>query len=153
MQLLFEQALRYLDQGDLEQAQEALEQFITVNPSSMGYNKLGVVHARKQNFAQAKECFALALEYEPDMVPALTNLGNIACEEQDFQLAISYYRKAIEIDPDYSVSHNNLAAVYKQLNQYSEFVKEIKLAKRLEARPKGSRSWRRVFSRFWSKRH
>jgi tetratricopeptide (TPR) repeat protein len=45
------------------------------------------------------------------------------------------YRKALELAPDYAVAHQNLAAVYKRLGRYEEFVRHMKRATRLASRP------------------
>jgi len=151
---LFEQAEEHLHRGELKEAESALQKFIFSYPKDgMAHNKLGIIYAHQDNFEEAKKCFQEALLHDPNLVQAINNLGNLAREAGDLSLAIEYYKKAIALDSDYSVPHNNLAVVYKQLNQYNEFVKEIKLAKRLEARLKGERPWRRLVNKLWPKRH
>ena len=127
--------MRHLEAGELDEAEDILRTYLCGNPTdAMAHNKLGVVFVRRPNREEAKRSFEEALKHDAYLVHALNNLGNIAREEGEFERAIEYYHKAIIIDPDYSVPHNNLSVVYKQLNRYRDFVREIKTAKRLENR-------------------
>lgn len=153
---LYEKALHHLECGELDEAENALQTYLLGNPTdAMAHNKLGVIYAQQQKRAEAKRYFEAALEYDGNSVHALNNLGNIAREEGELERAVEYYQKAILIDPDYSVPHNNLAVVYKQLNRYGDFVREIKTAKRLENRkvlnPKGKPTLRDWLSHLWTK--
>lgn len=55
-------------------------------------------------------------------------LGNAAYKKKDFTTAITHYSKAIELDPTELTFHNNLAAVYFEMKQYDESVKECEKA-------------------------
>jgi len=132
---LYEKALKHLEFDELDEAEDALHSYLKENPTdAMAHNKLGVVFVRRPNLEEAKRCFKEALEHDRYLVHALNNLGNIAREEGELEQAIEYYQKAILIDQDYPLPHNNLGVVYKQLNRYGDFIREIKTAKRLEKR-------------------
>ncbi|MDP4125538.1 MAG: tetratricopeptide repeat protein [Bacillota bacterium] len=154
---IYEKAIKHLEVGELDEAEEALQLYLRDNPSdAMAYNKLGVVFVKRPNRSEAKRCFQEALKYDVKLVPALNNLGNIAREEGELEQAIEYYRKAILIDPDYPLPHNNLSVVYKQLGRYKDFVREIKTAKRLENRnvlqPKKKQTMWSLLARIWTKK-
>ncbi|OLN34016.1 tetratricopeptide repeat protein [Desulfosporosinus metallidurans] len=154
---IYEKALKHLEYGELDEAEEALQLYLKENPSdAMAHNKLGVVFAKRPNRVEAKRCFNEALRQDVNLVHALNNLGNIAREEGELELAIEYYQKAIIIDPDYSLPHNNLGVVYKQLNRYRDFVREIKTAKRLENRkvlnPERKQTFRDLLAKIWTKK-
>ncbi|MCB8816831.1 tetratricopeptide repeat protein [Desulfosporosinus shakirovi] len=156
MKSLYDRGLDHLEARDYDEAEATLKEYLTKNPTNaMAYNKLGVALAKRLNRNEAKQCFKEALNHDARHVHALNNLGNIAREEGDLEQAVAYYQKAIRIDPDYSIPHNNLSVVYKQLHRYGDFIREIKTAKRLENKkalnPKEQTfmSW---LKELWSKR-
>jgi len=55
-------------------------------------------------------------------------LGNGAYKKKDFQTAIQHYSKAIELDTAEMTFHNNLAAVYFEMKEYDQSIKECELA-------------------------
>ena len=132
---LYDIAVKHLELGELDQAEEALHAYLKENPTdAMAHNKLGVVFIQRSNLEASKRCFEEALDYDSSCIQALNNLGNIAREEGKLEQAIEYYKKAILINKDYPLPHNNLGVVYKQLNLYGDFIREMKIAKRLEKR-------------------
>lgn len=135
MKTSYDKAVKHLEFGELDEAEDALHTYLKENPTdAMAHNKLGVVFVRRPNLEEAKRCFEEALKHDRYLVHTLTNLGNIAREEGELEQAIEYYQKAILLDQDYPLPHNNLGVVYKQLNRYGDFIREIKTAKRLEKR-------------------
>lgn len=155
MESLYEKGLKYLENEELDEAEKAFLAYLESNPQdALAHNKLGVIYARRHDFYRAKERFGQALIYNPRLAQALNNLGNLAREEGEIDIAIGYYQRAIEIDPDFSAPHNNLAVVYKQLNHYGPFVREIKLAKRLQKKEEvktGRQNLRQWISNLFSK--
>lgn len=117
------------------------------NPN--GYNRLGAVKAESGDLAQAKWCFARALECDGRHAPTLSNLGNISLEEGDLDEAIAFYGLALGSDPDYAPAHHNLAVAYRQKGELGTSVRHLKLAQRLEGRRDGlevarqGHAWRR----------
>lgn len=135
MKDLYDKAVRHFEAGELSEAESALLIYLKENPSdARAHNQLGMILLKKDNYDEAKRCFEEALRYESRLVQALNSLGNIAYNKGQYEQAINYYQKAVIIDPDYSSPHNNLAVVYKQLNRYGDFVREIRKAKRLETK-------------------
>ena len=156
MKSIYEKAMKHSEVGELIEAEDAFKTYLKSNPNdAMAHNKLGVVFARMSKREEAKRCFTEALKNDAYLVQAQNNLGNIAQEEGDLERAIDYYQKAILIDPNFPLPHNNLGVVYKQLNRYGDFVREIKTAKRLENR-KASNSKEKLtikdyLTKFWPK--
>ena len=135
MDNLYDKAVKHLEIGELDEAEEALHTYLKENPTAAkAHNKLGVVYVLRTNLEQAKRCFEEVLIHDCYFVNALNNLGNIAREVGELEQAIEYYQKAILIDKDHPLPHNNLSVVYKQLNRYGDFIRELKTAKRLEKR-------------------
>lgn len=156
LRTLYEKAIKHLEAGELDEAEETLQTYVRENPTdAMAHNKLGVVFVNRLNRDEAKRCFEEALKHDAYLIHALNNLGNIAREEGELTLAIEYYQKAIRINPDYPLPHNNLGVVYKQQNRYRDFIREIKIAKRLEHREviysKDKHTFRNWLTNFCSK--
>jgi len=98
---LFATAVRDLEAGRLEEAEQKLFRYLMAHPEdAMAHNKLGVIRAKRHDYAAANELFEKALILDPHCVHALNNLGNVAREEGDLERAKSYYLKAIALDPD-----------------------------------------------------
>ena len=157
IETMYEKSLRHLELGELDEAEDALKLYLKANPTdAMAHNKLGIVFAKRSNRVEAKRCFHEALRQDVNLVHALNNLGNIAREEGELERAIEYYQKAILIDPDYSLPHNNLGVIYKELNRYTDFVREIKTAKRLENKkvlnPEKKKTFRDLLAKIWTKK-
>lgn len=135
MKNLYDIAVQHLEYGELDLAEDALHTYLKENPTdASAHNKLGVVFVQRVNFKEAERCFEESLKHDRYFIHALNNLGNIAREDGKLEQAIEYYQKAISLDKDYALPHNNLGVVYKQLNRYGDYIREMKTAKRLEKR-------------------
>ncbi len=62
-------------------------------------------------FEEAEGLYQQALEQDPYMAIAYTNLGNICFRRQDDESAEKLYRRALEIEPRQSEAHYNLGYV------------------------------------------
>ena len=112
----YQKGTECLEAGKMKDAEEAFLKLINENPKHvMGYNKLGLVYARIEDYKRAKESFQKALELDPKQVHAWSNLGNIARQEGKLEKARSYYQKALEVDPGNPIPERNLRTVEKQL--------------------------------------
>jgi len=65
----------------------------------------------EEGLIKAEEAYRKALEIEPDMAPALTNLGNLKFKSGDFVQAENFYREAIKIDPYLPQPYYNLGCL------------------------------------------
>ncbi|MGD2096492.1 MAG: protein kinase [Desulfobacterales bacterium] len=68
----------------------------------------------------AKSALLRALEFEPDSVPALLNLGYVYVSENDFPRAIASYRKAAELEPLRPESFFNLGYIYATIEDFPQ---------------------------------
>ncbi|HXE80434.1 MAG TPA: tetratricopeptide repeat protein [Vicinamibacterales bacterium] len=69
---------------------------------------------------QAAALYRRALERDPQLVPALINLGNIHYTRGHMIEAQALYERAINLSPDYFEAHFNLANVLHDLGRYDE---------------------------------
>ncbi|MFW5739883.1 MAG: tetratricopeptide repeat protein [Myxococcota bacterium] len=62
-------------------------------------------------FGEAQELYRQALELDPYLAIAYTNLGNICFRRQDDDAAEQMYRRALELEPKQAEAHYNLGYV------------------------------------------
>lgn len=84
------------------------------------YYDLGLVHAQKHDYAQAREAFEEALRLKGDEVPVLYNLGLVHMNLGRFERAIQYFRTALAIEPGMLSARNNLGICLGQLGRIEE---------------------------------
>lgn len=120
-------------QGQLDTAHEEYQLLAEQFPSDpRPLNKLGVLAAKREKYTDAKNNFRMALAIDPQHVPALTNLANLELHEGRVETALLEYQRIIAIDPDYAPAYQNMAVAYRRLGNYTEMVKKMKQAQKLE---------------------
>ena len=67
-------------------------------------------------------CFRRALEINPDLVEAHTNLGLALHNIRQFEKAISSHRLALKLKPDFSEAHTNLGLALQELGRIDEAI-------------------------------
>jgi Tfp pilus assembly protein PilF/4-amino-4-deoxy-L-arabinose transferase-like glycosyltransferase len=90
-----------LAQGHLDAAEEEYLAALDGHPGITGadaLNDLGIVAARRADYARAAEYFRRAIAYNPDYSKAYNNLGNLALEGGDAAAARRYYEQALAVD-------------------------------------------------------
>ncbi len=81
-----------------------------------------------ETFEQAERLYRQALELDPYMAIAYTNLGNICFRRQDDDAAVAMYHRALEVDPKQAEAHYNLGYVLLERGQAIESVRYFKAA-------------------------
>src|ERR1019366_5398703 len=72
----FEEARRFLSNGDFVSAERNYRKFLAANPRSVpALTNLGVVLAKQGRFADAIASYRSALKIDPGALPVLINLG------------------------------------------------------------------------------
>lgn len=87
--------------------------------SAEEYFRQGNELSQAGDFAKAAEAYETALEFAPDDVDAMSNLGVAYYSLGELDRAIEQYTKAIELAPNDADIHSNLAAAYVQKHQTS----------------------------------
>ena len=103
-----------------EQAAIACQRVIQVKPDARVYKIWGNARQAQGKVEEAKNCYAKAIELDPDFAEAYTNLGTIYAQEEQWQSAINFYQKAIALQPNLASTYRNLARVWAQMGQLSE---------------------------------
>lgn len=74
----------------------------------------------------AEHLFRLAIELEPHMAAALTNLGNLVYRRGDMREARAFYERALEHDPNQSEARYNLANLLEDLGETDLAISELR---------------------------
>jgi predicted O-linked N-acetylglucosamine transferase (SPINDLY family) len=99
--------------GQADQAAEAYQQAIALNPSYVdSLNSLGELLVKRGELNQAKLRFQQAIAAAPERVTAYVNLGKVFLKQEQPEAAISEYRKALAITPQDPDLLQNLATAY-----------------------------------------
>lgn len=129
----YKEACGLIERGCYKEAMEQLRVIIQQDEHNYAaINKLGVVYVAMQDIENAKECFKITLELNPDYAPAIVNIGNMQLESDDVHAALNYYQDAITKDSNYAMAYYNMAIAYKKLGDYSKYVNNIKKYKRCQ---------------------
>ncbi|MEG4577250.1 tetratricopeptide repeat protein [Microcoleus sp. N3A4] len=110
----------FYTQRKFEQAAAACQRVIQVKPDARAYKIWGNARQAQGKVEEAKNCYAKAIELDPDFAEAYTNLGTLYAQEQQWQSAIAFYQKAIALQPNLASTYRNLARVWTQMGQLSE---------------------------------
>jgi Tfp pilus assembly protein PilF len=122
-----------LDEGRSADARRILEEYLPENPDDADAHFLLAVTlhdacevAGAVNHFQAflrirpevaEVQFLRTLELEPEMVPALNNLGLLCKEARELTQAKEYLEKAVALNPKYSPATVNLGLVLMELRE------------------------------------
>jgi len=81
---------------------------------------LGLVEKKQGRYPQAEDFYRRAIERDPNLSDAYSNLGNVYLAQKQIQLAIASYQRAIELNPDKGSYYYNLYRAYTQETFLSE---------------------------------
>lgn len=78
------------------------------------------------DYQSAEHLFRLALDLEPNMAAALTNLGNLVYRQGGLEEARSLYERALEHDPNQPEARYNLANLLEDLGETELAIAELR---------------------------
>jgi serine/threonine-protein kinase len=130
-------AIALRDTGNLEGAIQEFKKTIDLDPNYLWARlNLGCALLDKGDKDGAVTCFNEALRWDPKYAPTHFNLANALEAKKDFKAAVASYRDAIAWDPNYAEAHCNLGQTLRNLGQFADALKELKLGHQLgSARP------------------
>jgi predicted CXXCH cytochrome family protein len=121
-----------LQQGRLDQAEQALRQAISLNPDlPTAHNLLGITRLRKGDSQGAEAAFREAIRLQPDLAEARTNLGNLLAASGNFPQAIFHLRIAIADDPNNVEAHFDLGEALAASGAFDAAREQFEAALRL----------------------
>jgi Flp pilus assembly protein TadD len=106
------------------------------NPAaSNAHNDLGVILAKRQNFAEATAHFSSAVQSDPDNAGAQLNLAQALAANGKFAEAETHFLAAIRLKPANPMAHKSFADALSQQGRNSEAIVQLQLALCLETKP------------------
>jgi tetratricopeptide (TPR) repeat protein len=128
----------YLQQQKNAEARQSFERAVQLRagyPGTMSkaWNNLGILAAREMRTEEAIRNFQRSLEFDPEYVVALVNLGNAYRQRKGWDQAKAVLQRALQIAPDDPEANYALGMVFAQRDQPEQAVEYLQKA--LAARP------------------
>lgn len=96
--------------GDRRLAETCFRKVATVDPSHQrAWNQLGTLYCLEANWPRAADCLARSLEFFPEDVESLTNLGIAYAQMGQTERARKAWQAALAINPAAEAARRNLA--------------------------------------------
>ena len=128
----------------VEQAVEAYEKVLELNPSAAGaLVNLGTIYYRQRKFGEAEKYYREATDADPGYPLAQFNLGNLYDEQGRVKEALEHYRRALELNANYADAHFNLALLCERIGDAMKAVHHWKAYLKLD----GSGQWAEIARR------
>jgi len=106
---LFDQAIQYIDQNQINQALQCYEQIVRIQPDhATAYNNMGVLFNKLEQYQNAERCFDRATCIDSSYANAWFNWGNTLKALEKFEMAIEKYKKAISCRQSFAEAYNNM---------------------------------------------
>jgi len=124
-----------LDCAHLEEARQALERAIAVDPQSAeAHSNLGFAYFKLRRYDDARRVQERALALNPHFATAQTNLGNTLMRLGLCEQAIEAHDRAIRMKPDYADAYCNRGMVELMLNRFRQAAQSYGRALSLQPR-------------------
>lgn len=118
---LLEEALRLLQAGALEQAEQVCRRLVVSHADAPdAWNMLAVVLYQQGQLDEAARTATHATQLRPQIPPYWLTHGNIAMARHCYREAQSSFRRATEIDSGYAEAHYRLGMSYHREFRYPE---------------------------------
>lgn len=88
----------------------------------------GKSHFDRGEFKEARECFEMVLQQEPNLAEVHSKLGMIYHAADNFQKASKAFRRALEINPNYTEAALNLVITLNESGRFEEAEESFKKA-------------------------
>jgi superkiller protein 3 len=130
----------FLEQGDLDGAQEVLTHALSLSPGDAGTHVvLGEVYLRQNELEKAREAFQQALTLDPDNATAHVHMGRLYDFEGLLDKAMDSYHRALRIDPEHLQAHFYIGRLCHREGHYNKAT--IHLTHVVRAAPHSFRAW------------
>ena len=99
------------------------------NPAAAdAHNDLGVILAKRKNYAEATAHFMTAVQFDPNNAGAHSNLGQALAMNRKFAEAEPHFLAAIRLKPGDPMAHKRFAKSLGQQGRHQEAVLHLKMA-------------------------
>jgi predicted O-linked N-acetylglucosamine transferase (SPINDLY family) len=121
LQAKFQQGLALHQQGRFAEAERAYQEILQQEPTYFdALHLLGVVACQTRRTQRSVELIAKAIELNPYVAAAHSNLGFALKDLKRYEDAVASYDKAIALKPDYAEAHNNRGNALNALQRPEE---------------------------------
>jgi len=115
---LIKQAVTYLQQGKVDDAERLLKQVLRLAPKHPEVMRLlAVILAQKRDLAEALKMIDSSIKIDNKNYLAHSNKGNILKDLYQYKSALESYDRAIALQPNYAEAHNNKGNLLMDMNQ------------------------------------
>ena len=129
----FNRGVDYSDQGDYENAIEAYDEAIRLDPQdAYAYNNRGNAYKYLGKYERAIQDFDEAIRLAPDDADAYHNRGNAYALLDQYERAIEDYDEAIRLNPKYAKAYGHRGYAYGNLGQHERAIEDLDEAIRLD---------------------
>ena len=101
--------------------------------NAMLYNKLGIADLQLGEKGAANRAFGKALKFDPQLTPAINNLGAVNLMQKRYKAAVFYFKQALAMDETSAPTHLNLAESWFGLGEMDRAMTEYARALELDA--------------------
>ncbi len=81
---------------------------------------MGNILLELNKLEEAKSCYLKAINLNPNLAEAHSNLGNVYKDMNSLQNAKASYLKALELNPNLALTHSNLGDIYRELGSLED---------------------------------
>ncbi len=118
---IFQQALKYFDQGALNPSEQLARQLIKVVPDQPDVlNLLGLIAQTRGIHKEACSYFSAAIRIRPKNAFYYFNLGFSLKADNHLADALQSFNKVLQLAPSIQEAYNEIALIYETLGQLSE---------------------------------
>ena len=104
-EMYFKRSQYDAQQKSLDEAISRLEIAISAHPTSRYYSMAGVMHARRNNHAQAEENFRKAIELNPKSPLPITQIATTCVDNGEIDRALKLFKRSMDIDDRFVTTH------------------------------------------------
>jgi tetratricopeptide (TPR) repeat protein len=119
-----------LQSGNLDKASRLLLQAIAHRPNEGGLiNLRGILHAKRNELAEAQVDFESAVRLNPTLTPAWRNLGRACSQTGNVPCAVQAWQHVQREKPADREAHGSLALLYERQGKFAESLRELAAGK------------------------
>lgn len=125
--------LVYLQENNLEQAQNYFEIATQGFPCAEYHQNLGIVHYKQKNYEIAMQNFDIALDFENKNLQLARDFAQMAKLAKQTNYAIKFFEKALTLEQKDEVGLNNIGLLYEEKHDFEKakecYIKSLKITK------------------------
>jgi tetratricopeptide (TPR) repeat protein len=99
-----------------------------VPTNARAHNNVGEILFRREQPAQAANCFREAVRLLPNYADAINNLGNVLTQTGRPNEALPLFERALKLKPDFAETHTNIGNALYELGRDAEAVAQFERA-------------------------